>query len=69
MKAHWILGLLATGFAAMTNMNTVAQVTAPALRVGQPFPNLLFPAADDGRPCSVHQLHGKKTLVHLFASW
>lgn len=44
---------------------------APALRFepGQPFPDLVLPSLDDGRPLSLAAFRGKKLLLHIFASW
>ena len=40
-----------------------------SIEVGKPFPNLLLPSLKDGRPASVASFRGKKTLLHVFASW
>lgn len=69
MRNDWICGLLLTGATLWGGGQAATGFTAPPLTVGEPFPNLLFPAAADHRPVSVHQFHGRKTLVHLFASW
>lgn len=37
--------------------------------VGQVFPEILLPSAEDGRPLSVASFRGKKTILHVFASW
>ncbi len=43
---------------------------APAkIEVGKPFPHLVLPAADDGRPLSVAAFRGKKVILQVFASW
>lgn len=39
------------------------------IEVGSPFPNLVLPLLEDGRPSSIVQFRGKKTLLHVFASW
>ena len=39
------------------------------LEVGQPFPDLLLPALDGGRPTSLADFKGKPVVLHLFASW
>lgn len=39
------------------------------IEVGRPFPNLVLPLLEDGRPSSIVQFRGKKTLLHVFASW
>ena len=37
--------------------------------VGEPLPELLLPSAEDGRPLSLAELHGRKLVLHVFASW
>jgi hypothetical protein len=37
--------------------------------VGQIFPEILLPAAEDGRPLSISRSRGRKVLLHIFASW
>ena len=47
-------------------------VTAPVdvtIQVGKPFPYLILPTLEDGKPSSIVQFRGKKTLLHVFASW
>ena len=39
------------------------------LEVGQKFPDLLLPRADDGAPDSLRFYRGRKTVAHVFASW
>lgn len=39
------------------------------LEVGQKFPDLLLPSADGGVPDSLRFYRGRKTVVHVFASW
>ena len=39
------------------------------LQVGQPFPDIRLPSLADGRPLSIRDLRGKKTLLMIFASW
>ena len=50
------------------------QVAAPLdplsrFKVGQPFPDVVLPSADNGRPMSLAQYRGKIVLLHIFASW
>jgi hypothetical protein len=40
-----------------------------ALEVGRPFPELLLPALDTGRPMSLAEFRGRKVLLLVFASW
>jgi len=51
---------------------SAVDVTAPAdvaVEVGKPFPRLMLPSLEDGSPSSIVQFRGKKTLLHVFASW
>ena len=41
----------------------------PLFEVGQPVPDLVLPAARDGRPMSLADFRGRKTILHVFASW
>lgn len=56
-------------FAACTQPPPVAQPDDVSIEVGRPFPNLALPSLADGSPASVAQFRGKKTLLHVFASW
>lgn len=47
-----------------------ALVSGQGLKKGEPFPEVNFPSVYDGKETSVTQLlQGKKTVLHLFASW
>jgi hypothetical protein len=37
--------------------------------VGEPFPVVPFPSAEDGSPVSIADFRGDKVLLHVFASW
>ncbi len=37
--------------------------------VGQLFPEIVLPSAEDSRPLTLAQFRGKKTILHIFASW
>ena len=39
------------------------------LEVGGQFPDILLPRLDDGEPSSISAFRGKRTILHLFASW
>ena len=58
--------LLLAGCGSAVNVTTPVDV---AIEVGKPFPNLILPSLEDGRPASIVQFRGKKTLLHVFASW
>lgn len=64
--------LFAMGALLFAACGSTVDVTAPAdiaVEVGKPFPNLILPALEDGSPSSILQFRGKKTLLHVFASW
>ncbi len=42
---------------------------APRIAIGEPFPNLVLPSVEDGRPRSIAELRGHKIALHVFASW
>ncbi|MCS1407556.1 MAG: hypothetical protein M2R45_00714 [Verrucomicrobia subdivision 3 bacterium] len=46
-----------------------SSLRARPLSVGQSFPELLLPRASDGTPDSLSFYRGRKTVVHVFASW
>ncbi len=46
-----------------------AQADPPRLEVGQPFPDIAFPSAEDGMPMSIASFRGQKVILHVFASW
>ncbi len=39
------------------------------IQVGNPFPALVFPSAEDGSPQSLAAYAGRKVVLHVFASW
>ncbi len=41
----------------------------PGFEVGQYFPEIALPSAEDGNPLSLARFRGKKTILHIFASW
>lgn len=42
---------------------------APRIALGEPFPNLVLPSIEDGRPRSIADFRGQKLALHVFASW
>lgn len=36
---------------------------------GEVFPDLAFPALDNGAPARMSDFRGKKVMLHVFASW
>ena len=70
LKRTRIAGLvLALLGAAPAILGAAPALAAPPLEVGQPFPDLVLPALDDGRPLSIGDLRGKKVVLLVFASW
>ena len=64
--------LIAVALFALAACGSPPDVSAPAsvaIEVGKPFPGLVLPSLDDGRPSSIVKYRGKKTLLHVFASW
>ncbi len=59
-----LLTLLVTG-----SQVAMPQAPSPRFKVGQVFPDLVFPSIDDGRPTSIAAYRGKKVLLHIFAAW
>jgi len=56
--------------AAATTVGPAGSDSGPyLLEVGRPFPPLVLPAAADGRPLSLADFRGRKTILHVFASW
>ncbi|MFQ5723708.1 MAG: hypothetical protein ACE5G6_04390 [Terriglobia bacterium] len=45
------------------------QLPPSGFEVGQVFPTLTLPAAEDGRPRSLADFRGQKLILHIFASW
>ena len=72
MRKLWIAAavllvavLLALGGALMI----VDRRTSGGFAVGEPFPELVLPSLEDGRPVSIGHFQGRKVLLHVFASW
>lgn len=39
------------------------------ISVGAPFPEMLLPSMEDGKPLSIADFRGEKVMLHVFASW
>ena len=63
-KSCLLLGLLAASHGI-----TAAGPPVPAVEIGKPFPHLVLPSAEDGRPMSLADFRGKRVVLHVFASW
>jgi len=47
----------------------VSPVLSSPFAEGQPFPDLLLPSIEDGRPTSLAEFRGQKIVLQVFASW
>ena len=63
--ALFLVGLLHWSGAAVW----AAQGLSMELKVGHPFPGIVLPSLEDGRPSSIAQFRGQKLILHIFASW
>lgn len=61
--------ILACLTAAVLGCVTLSSIRAAPFEIDQPFPLLVLPSLDDGRPLSLARFRGKKTVLHVFASW
>lgn len=55
--------------AVMVGLASATGMAADDLRVGSPFPSLVLPSLEDGRPLAVADFRGRKTVLHIWASW
>jgi len=63
---------LLLGFLLLAGCGSEKPMTFPedvSIEVGKPFPGLILPTLEDGSPSAVARFRGKKTLLHIFASW
>jgi len=64
-------------FAPAMFLLSASRLAAPAahaggtglIKVGEPFPALVFPAVEDGSPESMASYAGQKVVLQVFASW
>ena len=63
-----VLHILVASTLLLAGQNAVASSVC-VLEVGKPFPDVVLPALDDGRPLSVADYRGEKLVLHVFASW
>lgn len=64
-KTSTWLSTLFTGFICVVS----GGANVKPLELGQKFPDILLPRADDGMPDSLRFYRGRKTVAHVFASW
>jgi hypothetical protein len=70
-RATLLAGMLACalGCAPVSDPEPAGEQQGAAFRVGERFPELVFPALDGARPVSLAEYRGRKVLLHIFASW
>lgn len=49
--------------------DTVIFAEQPRIEVGEPFPDIVLPALDDGSARRISDYRGHKLILHVFASW
>jgi hypothetical protein len=42
---------------------------SPRIGMGSPFPAVALPSMEDARPISAADFRGRKTVLHIWASW
>ncbi len=60
---------LAAPIAAADGGRTDSSSRPDLFEVGRPVPPIVLPSAADGRPLSLADFRGRKTILHVFASW
>jgi len=68
---HFVVSLCLTILCGASPSTARAQssLPAPGFQPGQQFPEVVLPSLEDGQPMSITQFHGKKLILHVFASW
>jgi len=67
----WVVAAVAALSACGANevSDEVSEPVDTRIEVGLPFPAVLLPTLEDGSPATIAQFRGRKTLLHVFASW
>ncbi len=60
---------VSVGPGASTVNESLAQRRDAPFAVGDLFPDLAFPALEDGTPTRLSDFRGHKVMLHIFASW
>jgi hypothetical protein len=55
--------------AAIASVSLSASAAAFDLSPGAPFPEISLPQTKGGELANISAFHGKKLMLHLFASW
>ena len=67
---QWTGILFLTAAGAAINCNPQSPPARSAnTKVGEVYPNYVFPSLEDGRPTALSEFRGKKVILHHFASW
>ena len=69
VTSAFLISGLAVAIAAAGGGRTDSSSRPDLFEVGRPFPPIVLPSAADGRPLSVADFRGRKTILHVFASW
>ena len=60
---------LPTALLAAFALAATTAAEPPRIEAGRPFPDLVLPALEDGRPMSIADFRGEKVILQVFASW
>jgi hypothetical protein len=69
MPSHFHSSTLLAAIICGTLVSFMTATSAGELKSGQPFPDLVLPTLKNGEPASLSEFHGKKLILHIFASW
>ena len=64
-----LLFLFALAAMAISLGEALAKPSSTGFKIGEPFPDLVLPSLEDGKPLSLDRLRGQKVILHIFASW
>jgi hypothetical protein len=64
-----LLLMLAVVAMAISLEDAMAKPSSTGFKVGEPFPNLVLPSLEDGKPLSLARFRRQKVILHIFASW
>ena len=69
MKPFVGLILLAALGVTITHSSKPSPTLEIGTKVGQVYPNTIFPSLEDGRPVALFEFRGQKIILHHVASW
>ena len=69
MLGHVLRYALAASILLGTGAARIQGAGVEGITVGEPFPLLRLPSAEDGEPVSIARFRGEKVVLHVFASW